>query len=367
MTIAAQIVINGRFLTRPVTGVERFAGELLTALDRLVTSGQIQMPTMEIVVPKGHPLKLAFDSFPIREIGHRQGHLWEQLDLPRYCGKRFLVNLCNTGPVSMSHQAVVIHDAAVFAVPHAYGTAFKLAYKLMHGLLARRAQAIWTVSEFSRAELQKFLPLKGRSIVVLPEGGEHVQRVAPDDSILDKAQLRQRPFVLAVSSAQPAKNFGLIIRALDQAQADPGFDVVVAGGTNPTIFSTQGQPLPTYVKHVGYVSDGQLAALYRHAACFVFPSVYEGFGLPPLEAMAWGCPVVASRAASIPEVCGDAAEYFDPQDPRSFLDALNAVMHNPQRKAELQHNAVNRSQLWTWDRAARSLAQALQVALHAQR
>jgi glycosyltransferase involved in cell wall biosynthesis len=352
------IVVNGRFLQRPVTGVERFAIETLRALDALISAREIKTGPLFIAVPRGTQVKVSFTNLQVVEVGRFQGYPWEQVELPLFAGRRLLVNLCNTGPVCKRHQAVVIHDAAVFSVPHAYGTAFKLVYKCMHRLLAWRGARILTVSEFSRQELARHLHIAATAITVLPEGGEHVLRVQPDDTILTKADLLKRPFVLAVSSAQANKNFAFVAQALAPL-GDPGFDVVVAGGTNPAVFAAKGAAMPAFVKHVGYVSDAELASLYKHAACFVFPSLYEGFGIPPLEAMAWGCPVVASTAASIPEVCGDAAVYFDPRDAQSFLLALNGIMGSQSAQVQLKVLAHQRSQLWTWANAARSLVQAL--------
>ncbi|MFN4266235.1 MAG: glycosyltransferase family 4 protein [Aquabacterium sp.] len=362
MTRASRIVINGRFLSRPVTGVERFATEMLSALDRLISDGGAPLPPIEILLPPGCTPKVSFANMPYRTVGRRQGHGWEQLDLPRACGDALLVNLCNTGPAFRARQVVVIHDAAVFAVPRAYSFGFRWAYRLLHTCIALTAGHIWTVSEYSRRELQRYLPLRNKPVQVLPEGGEHVRRVRPDSAVLDRFGIGSRPYVLSVSSAQPAKNFGLLVRALEQT-GDPGFDVVVAGGTNPAVFSESQGSLPPYFKHVGYVTDEELAALYQRATCFVFPSLYEGFGIPPLEAMALGCPVVASTAASIPEVCADAAQYFDPRDPSALLTALMAVMSDPHLRDQLKANAVRQGEYWTWTRAASSLARALQDAV----
>lgn len=352
------LVINGRFLQRPVTGVQRFAIETLRALDELISAQEVKMAALTIAVPKGTQAKCTFKNIQIIEVGLFQGYAWEQFELPLWAGSRFLINLCNTGPVIKKKQCVVIHDAAVFSMPQAYGRTFRLVYKCMHRLLALRGAQILTVSEFSRRELAHHLGLAPSAITVLPEGGEHVLRVQADDGILAKASLYKRPFVLAVSSSQSNKNFGFVVQAL-ASLGDPGFDVVVAGGTNPGVFAPQGVPMPGFVKHVGYVSDAELASLYKHAACFVFPSLYEGFGIPPLEAMAHGCPVVASTAASIPEVCGDAAVYFDPRDSTSFLSALDKVMSTELVRVELKELASKRSQLWTWRRTAQTLLQAL--------
>lgn len=362
MTSPYRIAINGRFLSRPVTGVERFASEILLALDRAITSGDVQLPPIEILIPAGCVPKLHFANMPIRQVGNRQGHQWEQIDLISACRGALLLNLCNTGPLFIKNQATVIHDAAVFSMPGAYSFKFRFAYKILHKCLALYAKHIWTVSDFSRTELQRYLPLRGKRVRVLPEGGEHVLRAQPDESVLDRFNLRTRPYVLSVSSAQPAKNFALLVKALE-SKGDPGFDVVVAGGTNPAVFTGKNVSLPSYMKHVGYVSDQQLAALYKNAACFVFPSLYEGFGIPPLEAMAMGCPVVASSAASIPEVCSDAARYFNPHDPTDLYDALMAVMTDSALQTRLRENAIRQGQHWTWHRAALSLSSAIQDAL----
>ncbi|MEN9468177.1 MAG: hypothetical protein RL081_2178, partial [Pseudomonadota bacterium] len=209
MTSDLRIVVNGRFLSRPVTGVERFATEILSALDRLVSEGTVSLPPIEILLPPGVEPRLRFANMPFRTVGKRQGHLWEQLDLPWASSGALLLNLCNTGPVMLRQQATVVHDAAVFAVPQAYSFGFRLAYRVLHTCIAMSARHFWTVSEFSKRELQRYLPLRGKSVVVLPEGGEHVCRAHADRTILDRFALRSRPYVLSVSSAQPAKNFGL--------------------------------------------------------------------------------------------------------------------------------------------------------------
>jgi glycosyltransferase involved in cell wall biosynthesis len=356
--VSGHIVVNGRFLQRPVTGVERFATEMLRALDQLISAGELPPDQFSLVVPVGTKPKVQFQHIPFQEVGRHQGHIWEQIDLPLFCKGKFLLSLCNTAPAFKRNQSVVIHDAAVFSVPQAYGLTFKLVYRVMHNLLARKARQILTVSEFSRQELLRVLPIRNKPVKVVREGAEHVLRGQVDDGIQQRAGLKARPYVLAVSSAQANKNFGFVAQTL-AAQGDPGFDLVVAGGTNPNIFASGGAPMPPFIKHVGYVSDAELSSLYRHAACFVFPSLYEGFGIPPLEAMAHGCPVVASTAASIPEVCGDAAVYFDPRDGQSFMKALTSVMNDPQLQVRLKSQALAKSREWTWTSAARTLLSAL--------
>lgn len=362
MTVGSTFVVNGRFMGRPITGVERFAREILVALDQGLPEW---LPGVRLIVavPRGTPDTLGLKHAEVVEVGHRQGHAWEQLELARFQPERPLISLCNTAPVWRPNHLVVIHDAAVFSMPEAYGWKFRLAYKVMHHALAKLGAGILTVSQFSRQELARHLSLQSDRIGVLPESGEHMLRLRPDDSILDQYGLRERPYVLAVSSNHLGKNFGFVAEALLQL-GQPDFDVVVAGGSNSAVFTQRGTSLPSFIKRVGYVSDEALSSLYRHAACFVFPSVYEGFGLPPMEAMTLGCPVLASRAASIPEVCGDAANYFDPRDPQSFIRALQGVMMaDAKQKEAWRTRSVSHSQSWTWRRAAHDLAQKMKERL----
>ena len=348
------VLLNGRFLTRRLTGVDRFATEVVRALDIAISAAEpaVRGLSFELVAPKGR-ITEQFENIAIRQEGRFDGQAWEQLELGRLAGVNLLVNLCNTAPIFRRRQLSVIHDAATVRVPESYGRAFRLWYALLMPSIYRRSQSVCTVSEFSQGELLK---LYGRreQIRVLPEGTDHMARVHSDASVLERNALGQRPYVLAVSSLSPHKNFATVIRAVE-SMGEIDFDVVIAGGQNPRIFSDADSELTNSVRYVGYVSDGELKALYENAACFVFPSVYEGYGLPPTEAMASGCPVLAARAASIPEVCGDAAVYFDPREPASLVSALRSVMGDFQLREVLRKKGLERAGSMEWRSAALGL------------
>ena len=351
------VSINGRFLTQSVTGVQRYAIEFIRALDGLIGAGEIDAEryTVNIVAPKGaRDPQLEYIGFHRK--GRMSGHLWEQLELPWFARNAVLVNLCNTAPFSKMNQVVTIHDAAVRAVPHAYSRAFRTWYELLIPLVAKMSKRIFTVSKFSKQELQNWLSIPEQKCIVLKEGKEHIDTVDADDTTIARLGLANRPYVLAVSSTSPNKNFGAIVEAI-QCLGDVSFDVVIAGGANPRIFAADGKPLPTFVKHVGYVSDGELKALYKHASCFVYPSLYEGFGLPPLEAMACGCPVIVSHAASLPEVCGDAALYCDPKDPRTIAEQIARLMTDEALRKLLSERGLERALQFSWKQCAREMWQ----------
>jgi glycosyltransferase involved in cell wall biosynthesis len=219
-----RIVINGRFLQRPVTGVERFALETLKAWEELLE--QVTFAPgwhVEVLAPQGTKRPPELRRIGFQTVGRHQGHLWEQLDLAWHSRGLPLLNLCNTAPVVKQRQWVVIHDAAVFSAPSAFSPSFRAAYKFIHRALRMGRSRILTVSEFSKSDLMRRLHLPAHRIQVVPESAEHVLRVAADVSILDEQQLRARPYVLAVSSMAAHKNFKLVLEALNCLDQALGF------------------------------------------------------------------------------------------------------------------------------------------------
>ena len=350
-----ELFINGRFLTQRTTGVQRFATEILRALDTELCSGTWRVePRPVLLVPPGAYRKVGFRAIETQQVGRLSGHAWEQLELPRHTGKGISLNLCNTAPLAGNRVIVAIHDAGVFAVPSTYSASFLLWYRFMHSVLARRAIRVITVSDFSRRELEQHTGIDGGRITIIPSGGEHILAAPADSRVFQRLALTYPRYLLAVSSQSPHKNFEGLLSALRQVP-NRDFDVVLAGGVNARVFSGTALDTSGAAHLAGYVTDGELRALYENAACFVYPSLYEGFGLPPLEAMTCGCPVVVSRLASLPEVCGDAAVYCDPHDPADIARAIETVLGNPELQADLRQRGPERAARFTWTNAARSL------------
>lgn len=350
------VFINARFLTQEVTGVQRYALELVRALDELIDEGSVDARYAFVLLAPRDSRSLELKHIPVRRVGRLAGHPWEQLELPRYTRGHLLLSLCNTSPVTKRNQVVTIHDAAVFAVPEGFSRPFRLLYRALLPALVRVSRKIITVSDFSKAELVKHCGARPEGVVVVYEGKEQIFRSRPDTSVLAEHGLETGRYVFAVSSLDPRKNFAVLATAATHL-AGADFTVVTAGGVNPKVFGTvdersNGSMKHPDMKHLGYVTDEALRALYENAGCFVYPSRYEGFGLPPLEAMACGCPVIASHAPPLPEVCGNAALYCDPDDPRDLAKKIQRLMNDEPLRESLRAKGLERAAAFSWRKCA---------------
>ncbi|MBT9486701.1 MAG: glycosyltransferase family 4 protein [Rubrivivax sp.] len=349
------IYLNGKFRTQRITGVQRVATELVHALDVLQPAGH-----WVLLCPAGTP-RLPLTHIEQRCVGPSglPPYLWEQTVLPWAARGGWLVSLAGGAPALARRDFAVLHDAAVFDHPEAYAWSFVTWYRWLFRHLADRGTRLLTVSSFSRRRLALRLGLAEDRLAVLPLGADHLGAVPPDLTVLDRLSLRRRPFILAVGSANPTKNLDFLARAC--VDLGPGAPVlVVVGGRHDRIFATGALPLG--VVHAGPVADAELVALYRHALCLIFPSVYEGFGLPPLEAMACGCPVAAARAAAVPEACGDAALYFNPTDQEDLQRAISRLLTDGPLRDELRRAGRTQAAKWNWTAAAEQLRLHLHMA-----
>jgi glycosyltransferase involved in cell wall biosynthesis len=349
------IAINGRFLTQAITGVQRYALEVIHALDNILTQEEIPHQ-VEILAPPGTPMEQSFRSIRLRVVGWGSGQIWEQTSLPFFCRGSVLFTPTGGSPLLHRRNVFTLPDAGVFATPEAYSTAYCVWYRAHHRLAVTNPDLkLLTVSEFSRKELSYYLHLDPNSIAMIPEGHEHALRPLSDLTVLDRLGLTRGSYLLGVGSANPNKNFATLIAAFahlrDSLPTGQDTKLVVVGGADPRIFGAEGHTLEGVLR-AGYLSDEELRALYENAVAFVFPSIYEGFGLPPLEAMALGCPVICSNAASLPEVAGDAAIQVDPYDVEGIAAAMRKLVTDPAAREELIARGYRQIQHFQWHNAA---------------
>jgi glycosyltransferase involved in cell wall biosynthesis len=346
--------VNGRFLTQPLSGVQRYAREVLTALDRLLPSERGPVPVFHPGALDDPPQWRVLQ--PVALTG-AQGHLWEQVTLARAARGTRLISLCGSGPLALKDQILVIHDANIWDSPESFSPAYRWFHGMMRPLLARRVRAVGTVSHAAAVALAPRLGVAEGRLAVIPNGAGHIARTMPDSGTLARYGLRPGEYLLAVGNQSPNKNLARLVAA--HAKAVGVYPVVpplaVAGGVAPGV--TQVGLSPREGLHLlGRVSDGELRSLYDNAYAFVWPALSEGFGIPPLEAMQLGVPVLSSRTSAMPEVLGNAALWFDPRDTADMARAIVDFMDlSDDGRAAMIARGRERAASYSWEDSARRL------------
>jgi glycosyltransferase involved in cell wall biosynthesis len=255
----------------------------------------------------------------------------ETLDVLHYA-------LTNPLPRADAPTVVTLHDSQHRATPDAAGPARRSFRRKEHDDAVHAAEAVVVPSEYVRERVGELLGLGSERVHVIPPG--------INGTLFHPGREEREPFLLYPARTWPHKNHARLFEAFAILRKDrPKLRLVLAGEGLDRL-----GPLPDGVERWGVVAPTELASLYRRAACLVYPSLYEGFALPPLEAMACGCPVAASDAAAIPELCGDAAALFDPLEPESIADA---ILETDERREELRELGLERAATFTWEEAAR--------------
>ncbi len=322
--------IDARAASRPeLGGVERWARELAARLPELRPDGYAVLR-------------------PPPRLVHRAGHAWEQLVLPVHSARmRALLCPANLAPVASRNAVVLIHDAAPLRHADWYSRSYATWQRAVLPLIARRARRVITVSEFARAELAELLHVEAD---VVPGGVDDRFSPDADPEPARRALQLARPYVLSVGSLTARKNLAALVPAA-QALAADGVEIIVAGGHRPQFareHDLEG------VRLLGRVDDALLPGLYAGAEAFALPSLYEGFGLPALEAMASGTPVVAAATSALPKTCGDAAVLTAPNG-EAFSAALTRLLSDGAERKRLTTAGLDRARAFTWVRTARQV------------
>lgn len=252
-------------------------------------------------------------------------------------------------PIQAKRRVVTIHDVCHLAQPFPKVKRFIAHFLLQNA--CKKSDQIVTISSFSRSEIQKYLgAYKEKIQVIYP--GVNVEEFSP------KKDEEKDPFFLFVGNRKPHKNLATLIQAFEQLSLK-NYRLVIVGkkeklrSSDPIIDELiKRSPLRQQIDLLEEVSQEKLQKLYAAASALIFPSLYEGFGLPPLEAMASGCPVIASNAASIPEACGEAALYFDPLSIQQLKEKMLCIITEGSLRQQLVQNGLKRSAFFSWENAA---------------
>jgi glycosyltransferase involved in cell wall biosynthesis len=338
-----RVQVNGRYLVQRVTGMQRYAREIVAR----------NLEHCDVVRPAGM-------------LRGSIGHSWEQFVLPCRMRRGILWSPCSTGPLAVRNQIVTIHDCAFHDHADCFAPSFAAWLKYLVPRLARRAQRVITVSHYSAERICEVCDIDREKITVVYNGVDakfvavEPQRVAAVRKHLNlPAQ-----YVLCVGSLEPRKNLRRLLQAWNRlGPAKDGLKLVLVGALS-NVFRKETLPaVGSDVVFAGYIADDDLPAVYAGAEAFVYPSLYEGFGLPVLEAMACGAPVVCSETTSLPEVTGAAAIAVDPLDVAAIASGLLRLLEDSRLRQSLRAAGMSRARSFTWDRAASGTWDVLRAAI----
>lgn len=300
-------------------GLVRYARELLNALDPLLDES---VNIILLVPPTAHDIP-DYRNIKVVQKGSRGGIIWEQTTLRQFVKMHkdnWCLNLCNVSPLFVQPGVTVILDIMYKVNPSHYTTIRNRISRLWHCLqyayITKHEKSIITISYFCKEEIEKHYPSSKGKITVVPCSWQHVLRFRESIDWHEKWPfLEDKKFYFSLATLSKNKNGSWI---LETAKINPK-DVFAIGGKH---YETEYTEIPDNVHILGYISDEEACALMKHCRAFVFPSIYEGFGLPPLEALALGAEVISSNTTSLPEVLGNSVHYIDPFDTKVDIEEL---------------------------------------------
>jgi glycosyltransferase involved in cell wall biosynthesis len=332
----SRVVVNGRFLFHKVTGVERYANEVTQRLGNRV---QLIQPGMR-----------ASGAF---------GHAWEQLVLPTRLAKGDLLwSPTNTGPLTVHDQVITIHDISFLDHPEWFQQSFVAWYRYLIPRLVRRTRIILTVSYFSYIRILEAFQISAERVKIVPAGVD-LNKFKPATQAEVSAIKRKfhigDQYLLAMGTLEPRKNLEKLFEAWQNYSSNfrSNLELVVAGGKGASFRNMPRRVLPEGVKLLGYVDEADLPGLYSGALVYILPSVYEGFGLTALEAMACGAPVAVSNTSALPEVVGNAGIYFDPVRTDEIWGVIETLYSSPKLREQLITSGFKQAEAFPWENSAR--------------
>ncbi|SDQ14677.1 glycosyltransferase family 4 protein [Flagellimonas zhangzhouensis] len=338
------IVINARFLTQSITGVQRFAIELCKRLPSKIGDEEVVF-----VAPKSKSVTHFSKDINIIQFGYFSGNLWEQIELPKFLsqkGKPLLINLVGIAPIFYKNKIMALYDLAFKHYPEWFSFSFQKTYNTLIPISIRRTKFIITDSYYVKDDICKQFKINKEKIEVL--------YAAPAKMFRDNG-IQKNKIILTVSSLDPRKNLLRVINAFNLL--DTEYELVIVGKKNKSFASIDFKDYLNNpkIKFTGYLTDDELVKLYNTSEIFVYASLFEGFGIPPLEAQACGCSCIVSNKTSLPEVYGNSVLYCDPYEVESIKECINTLIENPETRLKLKKLGTDNVAKYDWNNSASQL------------
>ncbi|MFW6015702.1 MAG: glycosyltransferase family 4 protein [bacterium] len=361
-----KILINGTAMTSGMDGINRFTNEILNEID--ITTEEVYVLT-SLIKTNLNNLKTIAAPKLLNEYGSVSSIfrlIWNQIRTPKIIKENNINLYYSPNPEGMLNprcpQIITVHDIIPILYPNS-NPRLKYYYRYVLPNLLKVSDFIIVPSKSTKEDLIRYYYLDSSKIKIVYQGyKKEIFSILDRDvinKVLSKYKIKNK-YILCVGETRPYKNITKLIKAIREVKVKD-IELIVVGKINRLDKNLLKLPqelgISDRIKFLGFVPDEDLAALYNGANTFVFPSLYEGFGIPPLEALACGCPVIASDRASIPEVCGNAAIYINPNDEKDIARKIDNVCADAKIRQKMKSKGLLLSKKYSYENAAKDLIQ----------